>query len=42
MVYLRSKGMKSQYLTGGLLGLAENLRGDDAKAFIDSRNLLQP
>lgn len=41
MVYLRSKGLKSQYLTDGLLGLAENLRGDDAKEFIESIDMLQ-
>ena len=31
MVYLRSKGIQAKYLTDGLIGLAENLRGDDAK-----------
>jgi len=36
MVYLRSKGIRAKYLTDGLIGLAENLRGDNAKAFIDS------
>jgi len=36
MVYLRSKGIKAKYLTGGLIGLAENLRGDNAKAFINA------
>jgi len=36
MVYLRSKGIKSKYLTDGLIGLAENLRGDNAKEFIDA------
>lgn len=35
MVYLRSKGIQAKYLTDGLIGLAENLRGDNAKAFID-------
>lgn len=35
MVYLRSKGIKAKYLTDGLIGLAENLRGDNAKEFID-------
>lgn len=34
MVYLRSHGIQAKYLTDGLLGLAENLRGDKAKAFI--------
>ena len=36
MVYLRSKGIKAKYLTDGLIGLAENLRGDSAKEFIDA------
>ena len=34
MVYLRSKGIQAKYLTDGLIGLAENLRGDNAEAFI--------
>jgi len=34
MVYLRSKGISAKYLTDGLIGLAENLRGDNAKDFI--------
>ena len=34
MVFLRSKGIKAKYLTDGLIGLAENLRGDNAEAFI--------
>ena len=41
MVYLRSKGVKAKYLTDGLIGLAENLRGDNAKNFIDARNQLR-
>ena len=36
MVYLRSKGIKAKYLTDGLIGLAENLRGDNAKRFMDA------
>jgi len=36
MLYLRSKGIKAKYLTDGLIGLAENLRGDNAKAFIEA------
>lgn len=36
MVYLRSKGIPAKYLTDGLIGLAENLRGDAAKAFVDA------
>jgi len=35
MVYLRSKGYAARYLTDGLLGLMENLRGDDAKYFLE-------
>ncbi|VAW64062.1 Rhodanese-related sulfurtransferase [hydrothermal vent metagenome] len=38
MVYLRSKGIKAKYLTDGLIGLAENLRGDNAREFINSLN----
>ena len=34
MVYLRSKGYEARYLTDGLLGLMENLRGDDARYFM--------
>lgn len=34
MVYLRSKGIPAKYLTDGLIGLAENLRGDAARDFI--------
>ena len=33
MTYLRSKGITAKYLTDGLIGLAENLRGDNAKDF---------
>jgi len=36
MVYLRSHGIKAKYLTDGLIGLAENLRGDNAREFIQS------
>ena len=41
MVYLPSKGIKAKYLTDGLIGLAENLRGDNAKEFIDALNKLK-
>lgn len=34
MVYLRSKAIPAKYLTDGLIGLAENLRGDAAHDFI--------
>ena len=38
MTYLRSKGIQAKYLTDGLIGLAENLRGDNAKEFINALN----
>ncbi len=34
MAYLRSMGIKAKYLTDGLIGLAENLRGDAAFDFV--------
>ena len=34
MTYLRSKGVPARYLTDGLIGLAENLRGDSALYFL--------
>ncbi len=34
MTYLRSKGIQARYLTDGLIGLAENLRGDSALYFL--------
>jgi rhodanese-related sulfurtransferase len=34
MAYLRSKGYEAKYLTDGLLGLAEQLRGERAKDFM--------
>lgn len=36
MAYLRSKGIQAKYLTDGLIGLAENLRGDNAKELINA------
>jgi len=38
MTYLRSKGIPARYLTDGLVGLAENLRGDDALYFMKMLN----
>jgi rhodanese-related sulfurtransferase len=38
MSYLRSKGIPARYLTDGLIGLAENLRGDDALYFLKLMN----
>lgn len=34
MVYLRANGIPAKYLTDGLTGLVENLRGDAAREFI--------
>ena len=34
MIYLKTKGYEVKYLTDGLLGLAGNLRGDNAYDFI--------
>ena len=41
MSYLRSKGINARYLTDGLIGLAEKLRGDDAEEFIYTREMLK-
>ncbi len=38
MTYLRSKGIPARYLTDGLVGLVENLRGDSALYFIKTLN----
>ncbi len=35
MVYLRTQGFEARYLTDGLIGMAENLRGDDARYFME-------
>lgn len=35
MAYLRSKGFNARYLVDGLTGLAENLRGDNAREFME-------
>jgi hypothetical protein len=42
MTYLRTKGYKAKYLTDGLIGLAENLRGDNAKDFLEDISLVKP
>ncbi|MDZ7802699.1 rhodanese-like domain-containing protein [Thiohalophilus sp.] len=36
MVYLRSKGIPARYLTDGLIGMMENLRGDNARDLVDA------
>jgi len=36
MVYLRAHGINAKYLTDGLTGLVENLRGDAAKDLVDA------
>jgi rhodanese-related sulfurtransferase len=38
MAFLRSKGIKAKYLVGGLIALAEELRGDAAKDFFEKMN----
>lgn len=38
MAYLRTKGFQSKYLSDGLVGLAEYLRGDRARDFVRSLN----
>ena len=35
MTYLKTKGYKTMYLKDGLIGMAELLRGDNAKDFIE-------
>jgi len=35
MTYLRSKGIPARYLSDGLLGLVDHLRGDKAKEYIE-------
>lgn len=42
MAYLRSKGYNARYLTDGLIGLAENLRGDDARDFLEDLESAKP
>lgn len=42
MAYLRTKGYKVKYLTDGLIGLAENLRGDNAKEFMEDVGIIKP
>ena len=39
MAYLRTKGYNARYLTDGLIGLAENLRGDTAADFVEELGL---
>ncbi|HBA70687.1 MAG: sulfurtransferase [Geobacteraceae bacterium GWC2_55_20] len=40
MAYLRTRGYNAKYLTDGLTGLAENLRGDNAKEFLEDMGML--
>lgn len=42
MAYLRTKGYNARYLTDGLIGLAENLRGDNAKDFLEDVGMVKP
>ena len=41
MAYLRTKGFNAKYLTDGLLGLAEYLRGDRARDFVEDTDILK-
>jgi len=41
MAYLRSKGYDAKYLTDGLIGLAEHLRGERAKDFMEDLDKLK-
>jgi rhodanese-related sulfurtransferase len=38
MVYLRTQGYNARYLVDGLVGLAELLRGDTAREFVEGLN----
>lgn len=40
MTYLRVQGYNAKYLTDGLVGLAEYLRGDRAKDFVEALELM--
>ena len=42
MAYLRTKGYEARYLSDGLTGLAENLRGDNAKEFMEDIGMAKP
>jgi len=42
MTYLRTKGYDARYLTDGLTGLAENLRGDEAREFMEDIGMAKP
>jgi rhodanese-related sulfurtransferase len=42
MTYLRTKGYDARYLTDGLTGLAEALRGDEAKEFMEDIRAARP
>lgn len=42
MTYLRTKGYNARYLSDGLIGLAENLRGDNAKDFLEDIGIVKP
>lgn len=42
MTYLRTKGYNARYLSDGLIGLTENLRGDKAKDFLEDIGMVKP
>jgi len=39
--FLKLKGYEARYLKGGLIGLAEYLRGDNAREFVKEYNLMK-
>lgn len=42
MTYLRTKGYNVKYLSDGLIGLAESLRGDNAADFLEDIGMVKP
>jgi rhodanese-related sulfurtransferase len=42
MAYLRTQGFQSRYLTDGLLGLIDNLRGDNARYLMEFLPVEEP
>jgi len=42
MTYLCTKGYDARYLTDGLIGMAENLQGDNAKDFLEDIGRFKP
>lgn len=42
MTYLRTRGYDARYLTDGLIGLAQSLRGDDARELMEDMQAKKP